>query len=66
MQNTIILILVIVIVLIGWIAYLFRDDLKGMFGNSSASVKEDISHGAKELKEDISHGIKKVVIDAKK
>lgn len=66
MKNDVIVILVIILLVVGWVLYLFRDNIKGMYKKSSAGIKEDISHGAKVIKEDISHRVKEVQSDVKK
>lgn len=65
MKNSLIVSLVLILLVVGWILYLFRDNIKGMYSKSSEGVKEDISHGAKVIKEDISHSVKEIQTDVK-
>lgn len=53
MKDTVILILIIVLVVVGWILYLYRDTIKGKYNKTSGKVKADVSHAVKEIKEDI-------------
>lgn len=53
MQNSIILILVIVLVVVGWILYFYRDAIKGKYNRTSGKVKETVSHSVKQVKEDV-------------
>lgn len=55
MKNTIISILIIVLITIGWILYLYRDTIKNKYNKNSGKVKETISHAAKQVKEDIKN-----------
>lgn len=64
METSLIIILLIILLVVGWILYLFRDNIRGTH-KSSEGIKEDISHGAKVIKEDIAHSVKKVQIDMK-
>ena len=66
MKNSLIIILLVALLIIGWLVYFFRDSIKGMYNNSAEWVKEDISHGAKVIQEDVSHTVKEVQIEAKK
>lgn len=53
MENSIILILLIVLVVIGWILYFFRNAIKDKYNKTSGKVKQTVSHAAKQVKEDI-------------
>lgn len=62
MENGLIIVLVLIL-LVGWILYFFRDSIKSTYNKSSGGVKEDVSHGAKVIKEEISHGAKVIKED---
>lgn len=66
MKTNLIIGLVLILLVVGWIVYFFRDNIKATYNNSVEEVKEDVSHGAKVIKEDISHSVKEIQIDAKK
>lgn len=53
MKDSIILILVIVLVVVGWILYFYRDSIKAKYNKTSGKVKETVSHAAKQIKEDV-------------
>jgi hypothetical protein len=53
MKNNIILILIIVLVVVGWILYLYRDTIKAKYNKNSGKVKETVSQAVKQVKEDI-------------
>lgn len=53
MENSIILILVIILVVVGWILYFYRDSIKAKYNKTSGKVKETVSNAAKQVKEDI-------------
>lgn len=55
MENTIILIAVIILVVAGWILYLYRDAIKAKYNSTSGKVKADVSHAVKDIKEDIKN-----------
>lgn len=64
MKNSVIIILVIVLLAIGWILYFFRDSIRPAYDNTSAEVKEemiDVKENVNEtigdVKQDVSEGV---------
>lgn len=71
MKKTLIIILVIVILIAGWIFYLYRDSIRNVYDNTSADVKEemvdikeDINETIWDVKENVSEGIADVKEEA--
>lgn len=67
MKNSLIIVLVIVLLAIGWIFYFFRDSIGNVYDNTSAEVneemvdvKEDVNETIGDVKEDVSKGIEDV------
>ena len=59
MKKTIIFILVIVILIAGWILYLYRDAVRNAYDTTNQEVSEDIQ----ETKGDVSEGIQNIQED---
>lgn len=64
MKNSVIIILVLVLLVIGWVLYFFRDNIRNVYDNSSADVKEemidvkeDVDETMGDVKEDVNDGI---------
>lgn len=67
MKNSLIFILVIIVIVIGWLLYFFRDNVKNIYDNTSVEineeiidVKEEIDETIVDVKEDISDGIEDI------
>jgi uncharacterized protein YxeA len=66
MKNSLIIILVIALLIVGWVLYFFRDDIKGMYDDRSPDVKEEMIDAKEELidaKEDMKDAAAEVKED---
>ncbi len=64
MKNSMIIILVLILIVVGWVLYFFRDNVKDVYDNTSVDVnekmidtREDINETIEDIKEDVNDGI---------
>lgn len=55
MQNTLIIRLLIIVIVVGLVLYIYKDEIMHKFNKTSGKVKEDVSYAVKEIKEDIKN-----------